>query len=79
MVGVKEIAKRADISIATVDRVLHNRVGVSLKTKTKIEGIIKELNYKPNILARRLASKEILKFVVLIPSVLKETDYWMLL
>lgn len=76
LVGVKEIARRANVSIATVDRVLHNRVGVSQKTKEKIIAIIEELNYKPNILARRLASKEILKFAVLIPSVSEETDYW---
>lgn len=76
LVGVKEIARRANVAIATVDRVLHNRAGVSLKTKARINAIIKELNYKPNILARRLASKEILKFAVLIPFVSKETDYW---
>ncbi|MFD1632116.1 LacI family DNA-binding transcriptional regulator [Pseudopedobacter beijingensis] len=76
LVGVKEIARRANVSIATVDRVLHNRVGVSPKTKEKIIAIIEELNYKPNILARRLASKEILKFAVFIPSVSEETDYW---
>ncbi|ADY51311.1 transcriptional regulator, LacI family [Pseudopedobacter saltans DSM 12145] len=76
LVGVKEIARRANVSIATVDRVLHNRVGVSPKTKAKIDAIIEELNYKPNILARRLASKEILRFAVLIPSVSEETDYW---
>lgn len=76
LVGVKEIARRANVSIATVDRVLHNRIGVSLKTKAKINAIIEELNYQPNILARRLASKEILKFAVFIPAVSEETDYW---
>jgi len=54
--GVKEIARRAKVSIGTVDRVLHNREGVSEKTKTKINKIIQELDYQPNILARRLAS-----------------------
>ncbi|ADY51310.1 transcriptional regulator, LacI family [Pseudopedobacter saltans DSM 12145] len=76
LVGVKEIARRANVAIATVDRVLHNRKGVSEKTKAKITAIIEELNYKPNILARRLASKEILRFAVMIPSVSEETDYW---
>ncbi len=76
LVGVKEIARKANVSIATVDRVLHNRTGVSAKTKEKIDAIIEELNYKPNILARRLASKQILRFAVLMPSVSKETDYW---
>ena len=76
LVGVKEIARRANVSIATVDRVLHKRNGVSLKTKEKIESIIKELDYQPNILARRLASKKVLKLAVLIPEVSAETAFW---
>lgn len=74
--GVKEIARRANVSIATVDRVIHNRPGVSAKTKEKIDGIIKELNYQPNILASRLASRKIFNFAVLIPEVSAETDFW---
>ncbi len=76
LVGVKEIARRANVSIATVDRVLHNRNGVSAKTKEKIEAIIADLDYKPNVFARRLASKKILRFAVLIPQVSKETSFW---
>ncbi|MCT1523004.1 MULTISPECIES: LacI family DNA-binding transcriptional regulator [Sphingobacterium] len=74
--GVKEIARRAKVSIATVDRVLHNRPGVSEKTKQKILEIIKELDYKPNILARRLASSKTMHLYTLIPEKSKETDYW---
>lgn len=74
--GVREIARRANVSIATVDRVIHNRSGVSLKTKEKIEAIIKEMNYKPNLLARRLASKKAFRFAVLIPKESPETEYW---
>ncbi len=74
--GVKEIARRANVSIATVDRVLHNRPGVSIKTKEKIDAIIKDMDYKPNLLARRLASKKVFKFAVLIPKESKETEYW---
>jgi LacI family transcriptional regulator len=76
LVGVKEIARRARVSIGTVDRVLHNRTGVSIKTKERILAIIEELNYQPNILARRLASKKVLTIAVLIPSASPETDYW---
>lgn len=76
LVGVKEIARRANVSIGTVDRVLHNRTGVSKKTKDKILAIIAELEYQPNILARRLASKKQIVFAILIPSVSNETDYW---
>lgn len=76
LTGVKEIARRAKVSIATVDRVIHNRTGVSLKTKNKINKIIEELNYQPNIFARRLASRKIFEFAVLIPQVSAETTYW---
>lgn len=74
--GVKEIARRANVSIGTVDRVIHNRTGVSDITKDKILAIMKELDYQPNILARRLASKKVLHFASLIPSVSVETDFW---
>jgi len=74
--GVKEIARRANVSIATVDRVIHNRTGVSEKTKQKINDIIKELDYQPNILASRLASRKIITLAVLIPRVSDETDFW---
>jgi len=75
-VGVKEIARLANVSIGTVDRVLNNRVGVSEKTKAKILKIIEELDYQPNIFARRLASKKKLRFATLIPQVSEETKYW---
>ncbi len=74
--GVKEIARRASVSIATVDRVLHDRPGVSAATKRSIKAIIKELNYQPNILASRLASRKIYNFAVLIPKVSADTDFW---
>src|SRR5690606_32665530 len=73
--GVKEIARRANVSIATVDRVIHNRKGVSETTRQKINEIIKEIGFQPNILASRLASKKTNRFAVLIPNA-KETDYW---
>lgn len=74
--GIKEIARRANVAIATVDRVIHNRGGVSEKTREKITAIIDELNYQPNLLARRLASKRIYKFAILIPKVSSETAFW---
>lgn len=76
IIGVKEIARRANVSIATVDRVIHNRPGVSPKTRSKIEAIIKELNYQPNILASRLASGKVFDIAVLIPKGSEETDFW---
>jgi LacI family transcriptional regulator len=76
LVGVKEIARRANVSIATVDRVLHNRTGVSEKTREKINSIIRDLDYQPNLLARRLASRKALRFAILIPRISDETNFW---
>ena len=72
--GIKEIARLAKVSIATVDRVIHNRPGVSKKTKEKIDRLVKELDYRPNIFARRLASRKALYFASLIPKVSAETE-----
>jgi LacI family transcriptional regulator len=74
--GVKEIARLANVSIGTVDRVIHNRNGVSDKTKKHIEAIIKELDYQPNIFASRLASNKLVRFAILIPAISKETEFW---
>lgn len=76
LTGVKEIARRAGVSIGTVDRVLHQRPGVSVSTRDKINQIIKEINYQPNLLARRLASNKTIHFVTLIPKVSVETSFW---
>jgi LacI family transcriptional regulator len=76
LTGVKEIARRANVSIGTVDRVIHNRQGVSENTRKKINAIIEELNFQPNRMASLLASRKLLNFAVLIPAVTDETDYW---
>ncbi|GJM64230.1 LacI family DNA-binding transcriptional regulator [Persicobacter diffluens] len=44
-VRLQEIAERANVSIGTVDRVLHNRGRVSYETKAKIIGLVEELGY----------------------------------
>ncbi len=74
--GIKLIAKLASVSIGTVDRVLHNRPGVAEKTKALILKISGELNYKPNIIARRLVSKKKYVFAVLIPAATPDHPYW---
>ncbi len=76
LTGVKEIARRAKVSIGTVDRVIHNRPGVAVKTKENILAIIAELNYQPNQLAQRLASRKTLRIATLIPKGSSETSFW---
>lgn len=74
--GIKEIARRANVSIATVDRVIHKRTGVSLKTRDKINKIITDLDYQPNLLARRLALRKTIRIATLIPKIGGESSFW---
>src|SRR5687767_9467559 len=74
--GIKEIARRANVSVATVDRVIHKRTGVSIKTRDKINKIITDLDYQPNLLARRLASRKTIRIGTLIPKIGGESSFW---
>lgn len=78
MVTVKKIAELADVSIGTVDRVLHNRGRVSKETKEKIEKIIAELGYKPNFFAKSLRRSKVYSFAVLLPQAEQDNNFWRL-
>lgn len=54
MPGIKDVARRAGVGVATVSRVINNSGYVSEETKDKIEKAMKELDYMPNELARNL-------------------------
>lgn len=75
-VRIKDIARLAQVSPGTVDRVIHQRGEVSEETRKKVDRIIKELDYKPDILARTLASKKTWLFAVLMPVSVNGNDFW---
>ena len=59
MLTIKDIARKAGVSQATVSRVINNTKTVKLETRKNIEKIIKELNYKPNPNAVMLGKKSV--------------------
>ena len=75
-IRIKDIALKAGVSIGTVDRVLHQRGEVSDDTKKKIQHIIDELDYRPNLLASSLASKKSIVFATLMPKAVSQDTYW---
>ena len=77
-VRIKDIAERANVSVGTVDRVLHNRGEVAQETKDLIKKIIEELEYKPNIIASVLAMKKPFRIAVLMPLPNEQDSYWKL-
>lgn len=76
---VIEIAKRAGVSIGTVDRVLHMRGRVAPETRQRIQDIIDAEGYRPNPLARHLKRNRVFRIGVLIPGLEKESGYWNLI
>jgi DNA-binding LacI/PurR family transcriptional regulator len=54
-ITIADVARIAEVSKATVSAVLNNKSSVSSKTKAKVSAVVKELNYRPNQLARSLS------------------------
>ena len=54
----KDVAKLAGVSVATVSHVLSKKKYVSPELVEKVENVIRELNYQPNIIARSLSTKK---------------------
>lgn len=74
-VTIKDIAKMADVSPGTVDRVIHNRGKVSADKKKKIDAVLKKINYQPNLIAKTLKNNRVYQISVLIPDPSKD-EYW---
>jgi LacI family transcriptional regulator len=56
MVGIKEVAKQAGVSVSTVSNVINNKKNVGEETREKILKICEELAYHPNAAGRGLKS-----------------------
>lgn len=67
MATIKDVAKRANVSVATVSRVLNNTGYVNIETRKIVLIAIKELDYTPSELARSLFKKQSNLIGVIIP------------
>ena len=72
MANIKDVAKLANVSVATVSRVINNKGYVNEHTKELVMQAIKELNYVPNEIARSLYRKSSKIIGVIIPDLKKE-------
>lgn len=69
-VTIKDISAQANVSIATVSKVLNGDYSkVSNETKERILKVADELNYRPNMLARGLVSHKFLMIGIIIPDI----------
>lgn len=66
-VTIKDIAREARVSYATVSRALNNKYGVNPETRERILKIAEELNYSPNAIARGLVSSRSFTLGLILP------------
>jgi len=74
-IRIKDIAKMANVSIGTVDRVIHKRGEVSTESYQKVMAILEKTGYKPNLIARTLGNHKTFKVVALLPDAAQD-EYW---
>ena len=67
-VTIKDVAKAAGVSVATVSRVLNNSATVSAAATEQVNNAINELGYSPNFLGRNLRKCETNVILAIIPS-----------
>ncbi|QHW35021.1 LacI family transcriptional regulator [Paenibacillus rhizovicinus] len=68
-VTVYDIAKEANVSVATVSRVLNNTAPVKASTRERIQGLINKYQFQPNALARSLIKKETGMIGIILPDI----------
>lgn len=66
---MSDVAKLANVSPATVSRVLSNPEVVRKETREKVLAIIDEVNYKPHIVARQFRTRETKTILVVVPDI----------
>ncbi|PKG80892.1 DNA-binding transcriptional regulator GalS [Colwellia sp. 75C3] len=70
MTTIKDVARIAGVSVASVSRVLNNGPKVSKATIEKVSRVMKELNYTPNANARALVTQKSTTLGVVIPNLI---------
>ncbi len=69
LVTIKEIADKCGVSIATVSRAFTPNSVINPQTKDKILKVAKELDYRPNIMARGLKNSNTQTVGIIVPSI----------
>lgn len=68
-ITIYDVAREAGVSMATVSRVVNGNPNVKPTTRKKVLDVIERLDYRPNAVARGLASKRTTTVGVIIPDV----------
>lgn len=69
---MQDVAKLANVALSTVSHVINETAPISEETKKKVLGVIKELNYTPNALARGLRQNKTNLIGIVVPDISNE-------
>lgn len=64
-VTLKQIAEKAGVHRSTIDKVLHDREGVSDEVRDRIQKLLVEMQYEPNAIGKALAQQKKPKLIII--------------
>lgn len=73
-VTIRDVAKHADVSVATVSHVINDTHYVSPELRQRVLDTIKALDYRPNRLARALSRRKVPLIALIVPDI--SNPYW---
>ncbi len=74
-VRIKDISILSGVSPGTVDRIIHNRGNVSLKSREAVEKVLKEVGYRPNLHLSSISLKRKYVITIITPQI-AIGEYW---
>ncbi|HEV2500107.1 MAG TPA: LacI family DNA-binding transcriptional regulator [Terriglobia bacterium] len=66
-ITLKDLAKSLNLSVSTVNAALHNRSDISHSTRQRVQKMAREMNYRPNLVARSLVTRRTHVLGVIVP------------
>jgi LacI family transcriptional regulator len=66
---IRDVARLAGVSVATVSRVINNRGYINRETEKKVREAMQKLQYEPNQVARGLAGKRTMTIALILPDI----------
>ena len=69
MVSIKDVAKLAGVSIATVSRTINNKDRVNKETRARVHRAIEKTGFSPNALAQNFRRGRTNFILVVVPSI----------
>jgi LacI family transcriptional regulator len=66
---LRDVARKAGVSVKTVSRVVNNQGEISEETRQRISAVIREMGYRPNLVARGLVTQRTHTLGLVVPDI----------